>query len=126
MTDFQDIRQQIEALKPETPIPKPMSDDSSRIARWGIRRSEHALIYSMPNHKGPEKRHEKGVTISEFQQAFKQLQDTGFFSRQWFNANMVACCKEGSCNFTTIGGIFQLIALAEYDCKGWYRLSTKV
>lgn len=126
MTKFQDIKQQIEALSLGTPIPKPMSVDSSRIARWGTRRSERALIYSMPNHKNSEKPHEKGVTESEFQQAFEQLLDTGSFSRQWFNTNMVACRKEGSCNFTSIGGIFQLIGLAQYDSAGRYRLSTNV
>lgn len=124
MTSFQDIKQKIEALPLGTPIPKPMSVDCARIARWGIRRSERAIIYSMPNHKNPQKPHEKGVTEREFQQAFKQLSETGIFSRQWFDANMVACRKEGSCNFTSIGGIFQLIGLAQYEGAGSYRLST--
>ncbi len=124
MANFQDVKQQIEALSLGTPIPKPMSADTSRLARWGTRRAERALIYSMPNHKNPQKPHEKGVTLNEFQQAFEQLLDTGFFSRQWFNSNMVACRNEGSCNFTSIGGIFQLIGFARYDSAGKYCLST--
>lgn len=124
--DFQDIKQSIETLPLGTPIPKPMSTDSSRLTRWGKRRSEPALIYSMPNHKNPRKPHEKGVTFNEFQQAFDQLVDTSSFSREWFNANMAACRKEGSCNFTTIGGIFQIIGIANYDSAGKYCLSTSV
>jgi hypothetical protein len=126
MTDFQDIKQSIESLTLGTPFPKPMSADSSRLARWGTRRSERALIYSMPNHKDPSKPHEKGVTINEFQQAFDQLVDTGNFSREWFNANMAACRKKGSCNFITIGGIFQMIGIADYDSAGRYCFSTNV
>ncbi|WP_204353126.1 hypothetical protein [Tritonibacter mobilis] len=123
MKDFQNIKKSIEALPIGTPIPKPRSADSSRLSRWGIRRSEPALIYSMPNHKNPSKPHEKGVTFNEFQHAFDRLMDAGSFSREWFNANMPACRKEGSCNFTTIVGIFQIIGIANYDSAGMYYFS---
>ena len=39
---------------------------------------------------------------------------TGEFSSQWFKRAMADCCKEGSCNFTIIGGVFVLLGNAEY------------
>lgn len=75
----------------------------------------------MPNHKHPSKPHRKGVTVSEFEQAYERLIENGEFTREWFNANMLACRKDGSCNFTTIGGLFQLVGVANYAGVGTYR-----
>ena len=85
-----------------------------RVKGWGERRGEPALIYSIPNHQNPNATHHKGITQSEFEKAYQVLQRTGEFSRIWFNQYLPACAKEGGCNFTTIGGIFQLLSLAEY------------
>jgi hypothetical protein len=126
MKSFADVLRDVEALPVGTPIPKPMSADNSKLVRWGKRRSEQALIYSMPNHKNPSKPHEKGVTISELNQAYNQLTNVGSFSRRWFNENMADCKSEGSCNFTTIGGVFQLVGVGEYESAGRYCVSSSM
>ena len=88
---------------------------------WGKRKGEDALIYRIPNRKDPAKPYEKGITVKEWEQAFRQLVDTGEFTKAWFDANMRRCPNEGSCNSTTIGGIFSLLGLADYGGRGVYR-----
>jgi hypothetical protein len=51
--------------------------------------------------------------------AFGQIEGTGEFTRRWFKSEMRACDNVGGCNFTTIGGIFQLLGIAEYQ-RGKY------
>lgn len=92
-------------------IPKPSAKDEFIIKGEGKRRGERALIYYIPNHNDSTKPYEKGMTESEFEQAYQQLAKNGKFTRKWFNENMVACSKEGGCNFTTIGGIFEYLDL---------------
>ena len=100
---------------PGLDIPKPSARGAHKIKGWGRRRNERALIYKIPNHSKPSSPHEKGVTESEWEQAFGHLMSTSEFSRTWFVTNMVACNKEGSCNFTTIGGIFELLGYAKHE-----------
>ena len=105
---------------PGTVIPKPQAQADFIVKGWGVRRGERALVYNIPNHKTPTKPHQKGVTVSEWVQAFEHLTNAGDFSRSWFERSMPACQKEGDCNFTTIGGIFELLGYAAYD-RGTYR-----
>jgi hypothetical protein len=109
MDDFDAVMTAITKLPNGTFIPKPQSDQSSRISKWGRRRGETALVYAMPNHSNPTKPHKKGITITEFRRAFEVLHSTGEFTRAWFQVHMPACNKEGACNFTTIGGLFELV-----------------
>jgi hypothetical protein len=104
-------------IKHTTYIPKPAT--KSRVKGWGVRRGEAALIYFIPIKKHPDRPSEKGVTESEFEQAYQQIIENGEFSRKWFDQNMQACSKEGGCNFTTIGGIFKLLGIADYK-RGLY------
>ena len=108
-------------VKPVTVIPLPNSPAGHRIKGWGKRRGKNALIYLIPNHKNPSKPSEKGITESEWEQAYQQIISNGDFSRKWFNRNMQACAKEGSCNFIAIGGIFELLDIAVYG-RGKYRI----
>ncbi|CAN2536459.1 hypothetical+protein [Methylocapsa aurea] len=80
-----------------------------------MRRSERALIYTIPNHKNWTMPYEKGVALSEFSQAFDHLTQMGSFTRSWLTQSMPPCAKEGGCNFTTIGGIFEFLGYATYD-----------
>jgi len=107
-------------VTPGTVIPKPQGRADFIVKAWGVRRGERALIYTIPNHKTPTKPYQKGITVSEWLQAFEHLTDAGDFSRSWFERSMPACAKEGGCNFTTIGGIFELLGHAAYD-RGTYR-----
>lgn len=101
-------------------IPKPKSQADFVVTGWGVRRNERALIYAIPNHKTPTKPYRKGIMESEWIQAFEQLIKAGDFSRKWFKDSMPACAKEGSCNFTTIGGVFEVLGYAAY-ARGNYR-----
>lgn len=102
-------------------LPKPEAKADFRVKKWGMRRGERALVYLIPNHTNPQKPHEKGITESEFQRAYERLMQEGEFSHQWFNQHMSECASEGDCNFTTIGGIFQLLGVAEYQRAKYIR-----
>ena len=67
------------AIEPGTVIPKPLTDTEHRVTGWGIRRGERALVYSIPNHRNPARPHAKGVTVSDWEQAYEHLMSTGKF-----------------------------------------------
>lgn len=119
---MKDIVREIEkAIRPRRTIPKPQARDDFIVKGWGVRRGERALIYTIPNHKTPTKPYEKGLTASEWVKAFDHLMATGEFTRSWFDRSMPSCAKEGGCNFTTIGGVFELLGYAAYHDRGAYR-----
>lgn len=105
----------MESIKPGTTIPKPAAKSDFVIKGIGKRRGEQALIYYIPNSKTGLPTYEKGITISEFESAYLQLNKNGMITRTWFNTSLSACSAEGGCNFTTIGGIFELLGIANYD-----------
>lgn len=115
-----EILKQIKKIASGTVIPKIEAKSDFIIKGWGNRRGEEALIYTIPNHKEPSRPYEKGITASEWMRAYQQLKNYGEFSRDWFDKNMPECAKEGACNFTTIGGIFQLLGIAVYHKRGAY------
>jgi hypothetical protein len=114
------ILEQIETrVPPGTKIPKPEARADFIVKKvWGVRRGERALIYTIPNHRTPTKPYQKGITVSEWAAAFERLIEAGDLTRSWFEQSMPACAKEGGCNFTTIGGLFELLGYAEYDREG--------
>ena len=93
-------------------IPKPFSELQYKIKGYGMRRGEKAVIYTIPGRKNLNNTHEKGINFSEFEKAFEHLNSSGELSSNWFKLNLSECKKEGGCNFTTIGGIFELLGLA--------------
>lgn len=116
-----ELTTKIKALLEGTVIPKPEAKDKFCIKGTGHRRGEEALVYTIPSHSEKEpKPYQKGVTFTEFFRAYTVLQETGEFTRQWFRDNLPECNKEGGCNFTTIGGIFELLGLCEYADRGKY------
>ena len=106
---------------PGTVIPKPEAHGDFLVKGWGRRRGERALIYTIPNHRDKKRPYQKGIAESEWIKAFNQLNDNGEFARKWFRCAMADCNTEGSCNFTTIGGIFELIGAARYVRRGTYQ-----
>jgi hypothetical protein len=64
------IIQKIKTIKPGTIIPKPEAKKDFIVKGWGTRRGEPALIYLIPNHNYPDKPFQKGITISEFIEAY--------------------------------------------------------
>ncbi len=100
-------------------VPKPVSTREYVVKGWGRRRGEDALIYLIPNRTNPGHSYQKGIAESELEKAYQHLREDGEISRKWFDRNMQACAKEGSCNFTTLGGIFELLGIALYE-RGRY------
>jgi hypothetical protein len=100
-------------------VPKPEAKAPFLIKGMGKRKGEDALIYIIPSHTG-SRPHEKGITMSEFTSAISELRNSGELTRAWFNQNLHRCANEGSCNFTSIGGIFELLGLVVYAERGRY------
>lgn len=107
-------------IQANTVIPKIRAKKDFTVKGWGKRRGENALIYRIPSHNPNKPYYEKGITESEWIDAYNQLMKTGYFTHQWFEENLPDCAKEGSCNFTTIGGIFELLKLAKHSSAGIY------
>lgn len=107
-------------IKPNTVIPKPEAEGDFTVKGWGKRRNQAALVYRIPNHNEPSRPYEKGVTELEFEAAYNQIMKSGALTREWFNAKLPACAKEGGCNFTTIGGVFELLGIVRYSARGTY------
>lgn len=106
-------------------IPKPETNNEFRILRVGKRRNETAIIYSIPNHKNKNSHYEKGITYSEFSRVLSKLSSSGYVTRRWFNDNHTDCAKEGSCNFTSLCGILELLGYCKYLEKGKYEAIKK-
>jgi hypothetical protein len=114
------IIERIKDLPVGSEIPKPEATANFKIKGWATRRGEPALIYSIPNHKSPDKPLHKGITVSEFLAAHAEIKSSGQLTRDWFNHALARCAKEGGCNFTTIGGVFELVGIARYAERGKY------
>lgn len=124
---YEELTKKIKSLPRGTIIPKPQAEKNFTIKGIGKRRNEEALIYIIPTNN-PEKYpkgHEKGITFNEFYSSYAILQETSKFERAWIETNLPECIKEGSCNFTTIGGIFELLGIAQYNNLGCYILKKK-
>ncbi len=107
---------------PGSIIPKPRAKKEFLIKGVGTRRGEEALIPYIPNNKNPNKPYQKGITRSEFEKAYQELMEKGIFTKKWFDIYLSDCSSEGSCNFTTVGGLFQKLGLVEYVSPGIYKL----
>lgn len=103
---------------PGTRIPKPFTR-RSHVSRFAKTRGRPALIYTIHNRRDPGNPHEKGITHRDFEAAHARLVNAGELTRQWFNSRLRRCAGEGSCNFTTVGGIFTLpvCTTASRDCN---------
>jgi len=102
---------------PGTAIPKPNARKPFRVKGNGIRRGSRALIYTIPNHNEPNSPYEKGIAYTEFDRCYHRLKQTGQLTRSWFKRSLSNCEAEGPCNFTTVGGIFELLGVAYYDAR---------
>lgn len=102
----------------EIVIPKPRTK-SHRVKGIGMRRGKEALIYKIVSKEDDSIFYEKGINYDEFNEAFRLLYKNKIFTRKDFDTNLVEVAKEGSCSFTTIGGIFEYIGIAKYTRKGY-------
>jgi hypothetical protein len=86
----------------------------------GVRasRGECALFYSIPN-KTTGKRSQKTIVESEFEMAYRHLQDEGEFTLPWFKKNMpMTASQSTSCSFKVVGEIFVFLGLARRVSAG--------
>ena len=107
-------------------IPKPAAKEDFTVKGWGRSRGKAALVYYIPSHTHPDKPSTKRVTDADFEATYDRLVGNREFTRQWFQERLPVCAGDGDCNFTTIGGIFILLELAEYVGDGVYRLKAGV
>ncbi|GAB5438861.1 MAG: hypothetical protein FalmKO_39860 [Falsiruegeria mediterranea] len=117
---MRNLLEQFDVIPPGTIIPKPKAKKDFSVHGWGERRGGIALIYNIPNHSSPSKPHRKGITREEWARSVEQLLSSGEFRLDWFKTNLPACHKEGSCNFTTIGGLLAHLGAARYARRGVY------
>lgn len=111
------------SIAPGTVIPKPSADLPFVVEGRGIRRGSSALIYKVPSRRGGPG-WSKGITDDEFSAAYQEFQASGKFTRAWAKTHLAPCLREGSCNFTSLGGILELLGLAHYSSRGIYQAST--
>lgn len=91
------------------------------IVGWGTSRGEEALIYELPRGQASKKASQKRIPTSVFSCAFDTLVRTGQITRPRFRATFPEHEADGSCNFTTLGGIFVLLGDVCYAERGVYR-----
>lgn len=109
------------ATPPGTKIPKPESDESYVVIGWGISRGEDALVYELPMKPTSRRASQKRIPASAFRCAHEVLQATDEITRIWFATNYPELERDGSCNFTTLGGVFELLGEAVYAGRGVYQ-----
>jgi hypothetical protein len=109
-----------ETIVPGTIIPKPRSTRPYCFMYWGKSRGEEAFVYGIPTKPGTNKSSTKRIPCSVFEEAYKVLQ-TGEITKRWFVKTFPKVNKDGGCDFTTLGGVFQLLGLAEWSKEGVYR-----
>jgi hypothetical protein len=86
-------------LTPGTVIPKPEAKGEFTIKGWGKRRGRPALVYFIPNHGNPDQSHGRGINTVEWEEAYRQLVDTGAFTRKWYDRHMPRCSNEEPCDW---------------------------
>ena len=64
----------------------------------------------------------KIVSKAEFREAYQRLLDNHNFTKLWYIDNFPIKAKNSGCNYTTIGGIFILLGIANHIRNGRYQL----
>jgi hypothetical protein len=108
---WKDFYRQLKQLPIGTVIPKAESEKEYRITRWFYQDGQEWFSYSIAN---------KSIPISWVRGCFDQIQTTGELRTAWFRNTFYSGKDLGSCNFTTIGGLFVLLGAAERVREGVY------
>lgn len=69
--------------------------------------------------------HKKSIPFATLFGCYEKLTTDEKFTRQWFGTEFKAEHSSSPCNFTTIGGIFVKMGIAEYFGNGIYKLTKK-
>lgn len=102
----------LELYKNETPIPKPKGNTVL------LSVDENQFQYRVGENNN------KSVPFATLFACYEKLTTDGELKRQWFAKEFKAEHEARPCNFTTIGGIFVKMEIAEYcgGNSGTYRL----
>ena len=113
-----DILQEIKKITlPGLKIPKPKCVANYQVIKWVYKNDENIMRYSIPNKINVGKPYTKSIKESDFKKAYIQLSKVGLLNRNWFNKELQHDSYCHPCNFTTIGGIFELLEIVTYDMK---------
>jgi len=108
---WEDGYQALKRLPIGTPIPKVDSTREYKIKQWSYRDGEERLSYTVAN---------KSIPVFWIRGCFEELRSTGELRTAWFRERFYHGKDLGGCNFTTIGGLFVLIGIAERAGAGFY------
>ena len=112
------ILQEIKKIAlPGLKIPKPYAHSNYKIVKWAYKNGENIMYYSIPNKMNINKPYIKSIKESDFKKAYAQLLETGSLNRKWFNKELQHDSYCHPCNYTTIGGVFELLKIVTYDTK---------
>lgn len=106
----------LKLCKSKTPIPKPKGETILSMSD-AIGQTQFQYMF------GQERK--KSVTFATLFRCYKKLTADGEFTRRWFSTEFKAEHASSPCNFTTIGGIFVKMKIAEYCGNGLYALVKK-
>ena len=110
-----------ETIKPGTIIQKPKSKKKYHFLGCGVSRGEESFVYELPTNPNTKRSSKKRIPCSAFNEAYKILLKNGEITKTWFASAFPKVNADGGCNFTTLGGVFQIIKLAEWINAGTYR-----
>ncbi len=115
------IQQHVERLVREKAIvPKPQSTETYRLVRIGKSRGARALVYELPKRPESKRVSTKRIPLPVIEECAHRLFCTGSIKRTWFAEHYPQLESDGTCNFTTVGGVLQLLGLARYSGLGEY------
>lgn len=116
-----DIKRDVEKLVAQrAKIPKPLSSATYLLVRMGESRGERAVVYQLPVRPGSKRASTKRIPFSAIETSARQLLAAGLLTRRWFASRFPKLEADGTCNFTTVGGILELLGYARYAGQGEY------
>jgi len=109
-------------VPPGTIIPKPQSKKVYPVTGWKHnRQGKEVLEYSIPTKSGTGKQQKKTIFSEVFEAAYEALCSKRDITKDWLANTFPKVNAAGGCNFTTLGGIFEILNLVERAGRGVYR-----
>ena len=106
----------LKLCKNRTPVPKPKGQT---ILMMSNKVEPNRFQYTL----GQDRK--KSISFATLFRCYEKLTTDGEFTRQWIETEFEAEHASSPCNFTTIGGIFVKMEIAEYCGNGVYKLVKK-
>lgn len=106
----------LKLCKNKTPVPKP---NGTTILNMSDKAGNDRFQYTL----GQERK--KSIPFVTLFKCYEKLAADGELTRRWFAKEFKAEHESSPCNFTTIGGIFVKMEIAEYGGNGVYVLIKK-